>query len=135
MRAASMPVGVLLAICVAGCADNSPREFDRRMASYISAPEVDLVSTLGVPRQIYTTEEGRRFLEYDFSSWSRASPVSPSIGFGIGGGSWNGGSGVGTGIGLGLGTGGSPQYARCIVTFELRDNRVLDFSRQGEGCR
>ncbi|MFC7611153.1 hypothetical protein [Teichococcus aestuarii] len=108
------------------------------MSTYVGQPEVRLVEGLGVPQRVYETE-GRRFLEYDFGS--KAVPASSGFSFGLGAGSFGGGrygrgGGIGTGIGIGIPLGGSGyEAAPCIVTFEVRDDRVLDFRRQGESCR
>ncbi|MDB5370496.1 MAG: hypothetical protein JWP20_2054, partial [Roseomonas sp.] len=67
MRAAPLPVGTVLTfLLLSACADTTSRDFDSRMATYVSGPEVQLVSTLGVPQQVYETG-GRRFLEYTFT--------------------------------------------------------------------
>ena len=134
MHASPILLSFLLAASLTACADTGPRDFDRRMASYISAPEADLVSGLGVPRQIYEAD-GRRFLQYDFGGWRSLASGGPSFGIGVGGARWSGGSGVGTGLGIGFGGSPQPQYVACVVTFEIRDRHVLDFHRQGDGCR
>lgn len=132
-----------LLLCLAGmaaCADSGSGSatFDRGMASYVGQPEVRLVEGLGVPQRVYDSGQ-RRFLEYDFSS--TAVPASSGFSFGLGAGSFSGGrygrgGGFGTGAGIGIPLGGSGYAAApCIVTFEIRDGRVLDFCRQGESCR
>ncbi|MDJ0387350.1 hypothetical protein QMO56_04420 [Roseomonas sp. E05] len=137
MRAVAGPAHALLGVVLlSACAATGPADFDRRMATYVSGPEVQLVSALGVPDQAYEVE-GRRFLQYDFSGASGAAvapSVSPGIGFGFGSGHWGRGVGVGTGISFGFGGAGVPAEP-CAVTFEVRDGRVLNFERQGEGCR
>ncbi|HWL79875.1 MAG TPA: hypothetical protein VNR89_02895 [Roseomonas sp.] len=134
MRAVPTLASTLLgAALLAACAAGSPADFDRRMGTYVSGSEAQLVSALGVPHQVYEVE-GRRFLQYDFSRAASSPSISPSIGFGFGGGSWGHGGGVGTGIGFGFGGAGVPAEP-CAVTFEVRDGRVLNFERQGEGCR
>ncbi|MFC4169976.1 hypothetical protein [Teichococcus aestuarii] len=123
---------------LASCAGHGPAGFDQTMSTYVGQPEVRLVEGLGVPQRVYETE-GRRFLEYDFGS--KAVPASSGFSFGLGAGSFGGGrygrgGGIGTGIGIGIPLGGSGyEAAPCIVTFEVRDDRVLDFRRQGESCR
>ncbi|MXP62765.1 hypothetical protein E0493_05290 [Roseomonas sp. M0104] len=134
MRAVPISAAALLgAMLLSACSASSPADFDRRMATFVAGPEIQLVSSLGVPHQVYEVE-GRRFLRYDLSSGATAPSISPSIGFGFGGGSWGHGGGVGTGIGFGFGGAGVPAEP-CVVTFEVRDGRVLNFERQGEGCR
>lgn len=126
-----------LAVLVA-CASGGTVDFDRGMATYVGQPEVRLVEGLGVPERIYETD-GRRFLEYSFSS--AAAPASSGFSFGVGAGSFSSGGrgrggGFGTGIGLGFPLGSSGYDAMpCVVTFEVRDERVLNFSRQGDHCR
>jgi hypothetical protein len=130
-------VTLSLGLALLAACGNGTAEFDRRNASYVGQPEVRLVEELGVPHRIYETE-GRRFLEYEFSS--AAAPASPAFSLGFGAGSFSGGrhgwgSGFGTGLGVGIPLGGSRyEPIPCIVTFEVRDGRVLDFRRQGEGC-
>ena len=115
MRAVPTLASTLLgAALLAACAAGSPADFDRRMGTYVSGSEAQLVSALGVPHQVYEVE-GRRFLQYDFSRAASSPSISPSIGFGFGG----------------AGVPAEP----CAVTFEVRDGRVLNFERQGEGCR
>ncbi|MFZ6761433.1 hypothetical protein [Roseomonas sp. KE0001] len=103
------------------------------MATYVGGPESRLIEDLGVPQRVYETE-GRRFLQFQTAS-APASTVSPSLGIGFGGGSGRWGSGVGGGLGLGFGFGGSSVPEFCAVTFEVRDSRVLNFDRRGDGCR
>jgi hypothetical protein len=135
MRAASSPAGLLLGmLLLSACADTGARDFDGRMATYVAGPEVQLVSGLGVPQQIYETD-GRRFLRYDFAGQTSAPSISPGIGLGFGSGGWGRGGGIGTGIGLGFGGGGAYQSVSCTVTFEIKDNRVLNFERRGDSCR
>jgi hypothetical protein len=123
---------------LAACAGGGTADFDRRMASYVAQPEVRLVEGLGVPQRVYDAE-GRRFLEYDFGG--TAAPASSGFSLGVGGGSFGGGrygrgGGFGTGIGVGIPLGGSGyEPVPCLVTFEIREGRVLDFRRQGESCR
>jgi hypothetical protein len=129
---------LLLGLGLLSACSNGTAELDRRNASYVGQPEVRLVEGLGVPLRVYETE-GRRFLEYDFSS--TAASASPTFGLGFGAGSFSGGhygrgGGVSTGLGIGIPLGGSSyEPAPCIVTFEVRDGRVLDFRRRGENCR
>lgn len=137
MRAAPrLTAAAFGATLVSACAQSGPADFDRRMATYVSAPEVELVSALGVPKRVYETE-GRRFLQYDFSGEAAPSWGSPAIGFGFGSGSghWGHGTAVGTGISFGFGGPGYYEPVPCVVTFEVRDDRVLNFARTGEGCR
>ena len=120
---------------LAACAGGGAAEFDHNMASYVGQPEVRLVEGLGVPHRVYESE-GRRFLGYDFSGTS--APAYSGFSFGVGGGSFSGGhhgGGFGTGIGIGIPLGGGYEAQPCLVTFEIRDGRVLDFRRQGESCR
>jgi len=119
-------------LVLAACAETGPADFDRRMSAYVSGSEGQLVSALGVPERVYEAD-GRRFLQYNFEGQASAPVISPGIGLGIGGGSWGRGVGVGTGIGFGFGGGYQPEP--CLVTFEVRNERVLDFKRQGTGCR
>jgi len=106
--------------------------FDERMSTYVGRSELDLVSGLGVPSRVYDDPSGPRFLQYDFASPAPGPSVVPMLGFGFG--SFGSGVGVGTGLGLGFGAYGAPGWLDCSVTFELRDGRVLGFSRRGEGC-
>jgi len=124
------------AALLSACGSTSSADFDRRMATYVSGSEVQLVSGLGVPQRVYETE-GRRFLQYDFSGVASSSFAGPSLGFGFGSssGRWGHGSAVGTGISFGFGGPGYYEAVPCTVTFEVRDGRVLNFARQGEGCR
>lgn len=134
MRRVSPPLGALCGfLALAACAETGPADFDRQMASHVSGSEAQLVSALGVPERSYEVD-GRRFLQYSFAGPARGPAISPGIGLGIGGGNWGRGVGVGTGIGFGFGGGGYPPEP-CVVTFEVRDGRVLDFLRQGAGCR
>jgi hypothetical protein len=127
-----------LLLFLTACAGIRTDDFDRRMATYVGQPEVRLVEGLGVPHRVYE-REARRFLEYDFRS--TAAPASPSFSLGFGAGSFSGGrygrgSGFGTGLGIGVPLGGSGYDApACLVTFEVRESRVLEFRRQGENCR
>ena len=131
-----LTAGFLGAVLLSACASTSSADFDRRMATYVSGSEVQLVSGLGVPQRVYETE-GRRFLQYDFSGSASSSFAGPSVGFGFGSssGRWGHGSAVGTGISFGFGGPGYYEAVPCMVTFEVRDGRVLNFARQGEGCR
>ena len=134
MHGVSRSAGALLGfLALAACAETGSADFDRRMATFVSGSEGQLVSTLGVPERVYEAD-GRRFLQYSFAGQSSSPTVSPGIGIGIGGGRWGSGVGVGTGIGFGFG-GGGYQPEPCIATFEVRNERVLDFQRQGTGCR
>ena len=123
---------------LAACVSAGPAEFDRGLATYVGQPEIRLVEGLGVPQRVYETEQ-RRFLEYGFAG--TAAPAASGLSFGLGAGSFSGGrygrgGGVGTGIGIGVPLGGSGyEAAPCLVTFEIRDGRVLDFRRQGDGCQ
>ncbi|WP_159996856.1 hypothetical protein [Roseomonas sp. 18066] len=123
---------------LAACASDAPADFDRGMATYVGQPEIRLVEGLGVPQRVYETAE-RRFLEYGFSSG--AAPASSGFSFGVGAGGFSRGGygrggGFGTGVGLGFPLGGSSYEATpCVVTFEVRDDRVLNFRREGENCR
>jgi hypothetical protein len=123
---------------LAACSSGGAADFDRRNAGYVGQPEVRLVEGLGVPERVYETE-GRRFLEYDFSSTALPASSGLSLGFGAGsfsGGRYGRGGGFGTGLGVGIPLGGSSyEPSSCTVTFEVRDGRVLDFRRQGENCR
>lgn len=120
-------------LTLAACAGPDAGTFDQRMATYVGGPESRLIEDLGVPQRVYETE-GRRFLQFQTAS-APASTVSPSLGIGFGGGSGRWGSGVGGGLGLGFGFGGSSVPEFCAVTFEVRDSRVLNFDRRGDGCR
>lgn len=133
---ATVPLRACLALglgLLGGCASGGGADFDRRMATYVSGPESQLVGGLGVPQRVYEAN-GRRFLEYDFTSTAGGgTSVTPSIGLGFGRGGWGHGVGVGTGIGFGFG-GSSAPYEPCSVTFEIRDDRVLNFQRRGDSC-
>ena len=102
------------------------------MAAYIGRSEAELVGGLGVPSRTYDTPDGRRLLQYDFATPAPRPAVVPSLGFGIGG--FGGGVGIGTGLGVALGGYGGSATADCSAIFELRDGRVLTFTRRGEGC-
>lgn len=132
MRALSLGLPLMLGL-LSACADTSSADFDRRMATFVAGPEVQLINGLGVPQNVYETD-GRRFLQYDLGGYSRSPSVSPSIGLGFGSGSWGSGVGVGTGIGFGFGGNAYPPTP-CLVTFEVRDGRVLNFERRGDNCR
>lgn len=121
-------------LSLAACAGPDAGAFDQRMATYVGGPEERLIQDLGVPQRVYEAD-GRRFLQFQTAS-APASSVSPSLGIGIGGGSggWGRG-GVGGGLGLGFGFGGGSVPEFCAVTFEVRDSRVLNFDRRGDGCR
>lgn len=116
---------LLLLPLLAACA--APGEgFDQRMSAQLGRTEPDLVAELGVPVASYETE-GRRFL--DFRLPGRAAPViAPGLSLGVGSGGF--GSGVGVGIGLGAGSYAEP----CLVTFELRQGRVIGYTRRSGGC-
>ncbi|WP_141563216.1 hypothetical protein [Teichococcus rhizosphaerae] len=138
MRQLPARLSLLLGLtALSACATGGTADFDRSMATYVGQPEVRLVEGLGVPQRVHETEE-RRFLEYDFASAS--APPSSGFSFGLGAGSFGGGrhgrgGGVGTGIGIGFPLGGSGyEPTPCLVTFEVREGRVLNFRRQGEGC-
>lgn len=105
--------------------------------TWIGRSEADLVSTLGVPNRVHTTD-GRRFLAYDgYGEPPQGPAVVPSIGVGVGrsSGGWGSGTGIGTGVGLSFGGFGGGYAQPCTTTFELRDGRVIGAVAQGPGCR
>jgi hypothetical protein len=128
-----LSVGFLFA-----CSSNGVENFDRRMANYIGLSEMQLIEDLGVPNRAYEAE-GRRFLQYDFSTTAASTSSSFSLGFGVGsfsGSRYGRGSSFGTGLGVGVPISGSGYgLASCLTNFEIREGRVLDFRRQGESCR
>ena len=105
------------------------------MTAYLGRSEAELVGGLGVPSRTYDAPDGRRLLQYDFAGSAPRPSVVPSVGLGFGGfGGFGGGVGIGTGLGLGFGGYGRPAVMDCSAIFEVRNGRVLTFSRRGEGC-
>ena len=135
-RAPHLSALFLLALWIAGCTATSTVEaFDQWMAAYLGRSEADLVGGLGVPSRTYDAPDGRRLLQYDFAGSALRPSVVPSVGLGFGGfGGFGGGVGIGTGLGLGFGGYGRPAVMDCSAIFEVRNGRVLTFSRRGEGC-
>lgn len=132
-RALHLSALCFLALWIAGCTATSTVEaFDQRMTAYLGRSEAELVGGLGVPSRVYDTPDGRRLLQYDFAGSAPRPSVVPSVGLGFGG--FGGGVGIGTGLGLGFGGYGQPGVIDCSAVFELRDGRVLTFTRRGEGC-
>jgi hypothetical protein len=132
-RALRFSAVFLLAALVAGCAATSTEEaFDQRIATYVGRSEADLVNGLGVPGRAYDDPSGRRLLQYDFVSPAPGPAVVPMLGFGFG--SFGSGVGIGTGLGFGFGGYGQAAVLDCSVIFELREGRILSFSRRGENC-
>lgn len=114
------------------CGSRTPEAFDQRMMSYVGRPEAELVAGLGVPSRSYEADS-RRLLQWDFIQQSSAPSIYPSIGLGFGSFGW-GGSGVGVGTGLGVGLGGASAPQGCSAVFEVRQETVQGFNRNGPGC-
>ena len=137
-RARRLSALLLLASLAAGCAAPATVEaFDRRMVLYVGRSETELVGGLGVPSRTYDTPDGRRLLQYDFADPAPRPAVVPSVGLGFGNfgfGGFGRGVGIGTGLGVTLGGYGQPATVDCAAIFEVRDGRVLTYTRRGEGC-
>ena len=137
-RAPHLSALFLLALWIAGCTATSTVEaFDQRMVAYLGRSETDLVGGLGVPSRTYDAPDGRRLLQYDFAGSAPRPSVVPSVGLGFGNfgfGGFGRGVGIGTGLGVTLGGYGQPATVDCAAIFEVRDGRVLTYTRRGEGC-
>ncbi|MCK8783471.1 hypothetical protein M0638_03625 [Roseomonas sp. NAR14] len=113
---------LLAPLALAACATS--QEFDRQAASWIGQREGDLVAAYGVPSRVHEAD-GRRFLQYERRRFIPGDPGFSTVGF----------YGRGFGPGWGWGWGGfPPRVASCDLTFELRGDRVVGFSRRGDDC-
>ncbi len=120
---------LILLLALAGCATQAG--FDQRMQALVGLPVGDLVQSVGVPDSDYTTPDGRRFLQYERLGTAAPTAV-PAFGIGFGGFGWRGGYGGGLGLGTGYTAYAPPPP--CRVTFEIRADRVIAYTRAGNGC-
>ena len=116
-------VGLIAVLLLGACADHALEARRAYIASLVGVSETDLVRQMGVPTRSFSVN-GETFLAYD----NRRLEFVPGF---YGGPPW---------WGPGWGPWGwwaSPPLAverGCETTFEVRDGKVVSFSRRGPEC-
>jgi hypothetical protein len=117
---------LLASLLLSGCVASGIAQRQAELATFVGAPEADLVRSFGVPARTYDTG-GKRFLAYT----DRRLDVLPGGygGFGYGGFGYGGGR-----FGYGGGFPADVVERVCETTFELDGGRVSSATLRGNAC-
>lgn len=114
----------VLFLFLAGCATTA--NYEKMLNSWIGAPEIDLVRTWGPPDNQYSSS-GIKFITYQKNGAVYIPGTSPTY--------------TTTMIGNTAHTttsGGSPGYniyLNCKTTFEIKDEKIINWKWEGNGCK
>lgn len=117
-------ISLLLIVALTGCATTGG--YERKLASFNGATELDLVRSWGAPQRIYEAD-GRKFLTYSSSRIISAPGMAPNYTM-----SMIGSTAYINRVG---GYGGMTASRSCQTTFELENGRVVSYQYDGNDCR
>lgn len=126
----------LVLVCVlTACAGNTQKreEFAKQLDTWKGVSEEKLVEHFGIPDKSYE-HKGIRYLgymKYNTSYYSGYEPASPAFIYGGTGFS----TGRHSGVGLGYSTGGRYINYYCKVTFQIKNDKVVGHTSEGNYCR
>ena len=115
---------VLLLLVLTGCATTA--NYEKNLASWVGASELDLVRNWGPPQQIYEAG-GRKFLLYTNERSVFIPGTAPSYTTNV----------IGNTAYTRRVGGSSAQHVNlsCQTTFELENERIVSWRWQGNSCK